>query len=74
MKLIRCSSCRYSFERADDDTRRDCPQCGAILQAKAEVPPEVEEPTTPPDEAIEDRKTRKIHIIPMAPELPKKDE
>ena len=55
MKLIRCHSCRYSFERVDDDPRRDCPQCGAKLEA---TEPE------PPNEAIEDRKTRKIQIIP----------
>jgi phage FluMu protein Com len=59
LRLIRCNSCRYSFERADDDTRRECPQCGTVLQSAA---PE------PPSEAIEDRKTRKIHIIPKPEE------
>ena len=62
MKLIRCSSCRYSFERAEGDTRRDCPQCGAVLETRDPPPPS--ETPAPPTEAIEDRKTRKIHIIP----------
>jgi hypothetical protein len=54
VKLIRCSGCRYSFERVDDDARCECPQCGAVLAAGEP------EPAT---EALEDRKTRKIHII-----------
>ncbi|HWE31540.1 MAG TPA: hypothetical protein VHB97_26245 [Polyangia bacterium] len=61
MKLIRCGSCRYSFERVDGDTRRECPQCGAVLEAEAEADTGA---NVPPNEAIEDRKTRKIHIIP----------
>jgi hypothetical protein len=59
VKLIRCSNCRYSFERSAEDTRRECPQCGALLES-GQVEPA---PPEPASEAIEDRKTRKIHII-----------
>jgi hypothetical protein len=45
----------------DGDTRRECPQCGAVLEAEAEADTGA---NVPPNEAIEDRKTRKIHIIP----------
>lgn len=59
MTLIRCRNCRYSFEPTADDQRRECPQCGAVLESGEAEPA----PPEPASEAIEDRKTRKIHII-----------
>jgi hypothetical protein len=57
VKLVRCQSCRYSFERLPEDQRRECPQCGVELEPHEPVP------QAEPTGALEDRKTRKIHII-----------
>jgi predicted nucleic acid-binding Zn-ribbon protein len=31
MSLIRCTRCRYSFERGSDEPATSCPQCGEQL-------------------------------------------
>ena len=56
MTLLRCPSCRYSFEQIGDDRPEQCPQCGGRLEDARAAP------STRDD--IEHKPTQKLRTIP----------
>lgn len=55
MPLIRCSSCRYSFEHNADESPSKCVQCGERLQPSE---------GSQADDGFERQKTQKLKAIP----------
>ena len=55
MPLIRCASCRYSFEHVEGEPPKTCPQCGGNLLTAAA--PKSAAP-------LDDKKTLKLKTIP----------
>jgi len=51
--LIRCATCRYSFEHVADEPPTRCPQCGGELGEH-----------DAPDANDERKQTQKVKIIP----------
>jgi predicted RNA-binding Zn-ribbon protein involved in translation (DUF1610 family) len=59
MALIRCVSCRYSFENAGAAAPQRCPQCGdAVTSGESDKP----------RDARERSKTQELEIIPKPEE------
>ena len=56
MTLMRCPSCRYSFEPIGDQHPKKCPQCGAPLDDPSHE-------TNASDE-LEHKPTQKMKVIP----------
>jgi hypothetical protein len=56
MTLIRCPSCRYSFEWGGDKRPEKCPQCGGRLSDTS--------PAQTADEDFEHKPTQKMKTIP----------
>jgi ribosomal protein L34E len=55
MALVRCPSCRYSFEQGAGETPERCAQCGRSLHSSD---------TLEPSEAFEEKKTQRMKTIP----------
>lgn len=55
MPLIRCASCRYSFEHSPGEFPKTCPQCGGKL-----LPDAAPRSTQP----VDNKKTQKLKTIP----------
>jgi rRNA maturation endonuclease Nob1 len=53
VSLIRCATCRYSFEHVADEPPTGCPQCGGALEDREA-----------PQAGDERKKTQKLKIIP----------
>jgi tRNA(Ile2) C34 agmatinyltransferase TiaS len=56
MPLIRCPSCRYSFEYAGDERPKKCQQCGGRLEDTTGAPKAAED--------LENKPTQRLKTIP----------
>ncbi|MDB4967836.1 MAG: hypothetical protein JWN44_3525 [Myxococcales bacterium] len=56
LRLLRCPSCRYSFEASANEAPKECAQCGGLLTAQTKEAPEALE--------FEKHPTQKMKTIP----------